>query len=784
MVVHSRSSAKVFHDTEARSIRVAVDHKDRVWVGHKHSYELAVDEALIMTLYDDRVPFRVWDTKDRVSSRARFDRPKPTVVVVGRPRTPDDTLNQAAEVAPPQQQQPGRGARASVGRTAGGKGAGTAGSAVQDAVQEEREHVAEENAAVLKEITALTKYRVAEDGTGALLQLDFRGFFSGQTTVVEMYKFDPASSGLENLIALKVTMTLDAPLLSPLHQRRLKPLRITVEAAHCLPQTPVSYAELTSQCMPPFVNIEFNGLPTERLDALAEPRGISQGWQRSFVVLLGRFDEDELRQYFKNGQMQIELHDRDRKPHDVSTDVIFAAGQHGFADFDEAVGLSLDTPEHSIFNPYGVVQVSLSDILTGTRKMRMECGVLPCVQPSPAMPGASSDHVAGMDIDPVHAGHYMEAGSYLVVGLELVLPFKPAPRPVVHIADQPFLQAVFVFETRGSRRIMDAITRRFQAATEAAVAGNAGGVEGSEMDDVLTGVVFVTPARHVVIVEGLAGSDHLKALLADAEQFPPGEVAAIFNTSLRQKNRTFLEFGTELKVVLLPQPIEQLLQKAELYIRESRGWECRSAMSGLQGLEAGPSMEQISVGGMVPSPAEVCAIDNTYGCSDPSLVYPEEPDPDAEAARSEMLTRIGRKPWLEATSKVDAANRDYERVLSLSPERRPENFVRKNIARAKSLSPTKRVGPPEDVVIADGDGGPVFMYSSQAKNCVELATMKLTGYTASESGAATSTSFWSISRVLVCPPPPHPCRASVVLLCVLFGAQADWVLFGACDPML
>ena len=70
------------------------------------------------------------------------------------------------------------------------------------------------------------RYRVTEDGTGALLQLDFRGFFAGQTTVVEMYKFDPASSGLDNLMALKVTMTLDAPLLSPLHQRRYYDLEI------------------------------------------------------------------------------------------------------------------------------------------------------------------------------------------------------------------------------------------------------------------------------------------------------------------------------------------------------------------------------------------------------------------------------------------------------------------------------------------------------------------------------------------------------------------------------
>ena len=234
------------------------------------------------------------------------------MVAVGRANlSADGTQGPVAEPAGAQPQpQPSKAARASTGRkTSGGKSAGT-GSAVQDSVQEERELVAEANAAVLKEISALTKYndvmhdvesvfapflpaffrerdmpypqrcwlgrpdddvtpgayarltagtqqggtvpalahvrrgpralaaplnhtllldqryRVTEDGTGALLQLDFRGFFAGQTTVVEMYKFDPASSGLDNLMALKVTMTLDAPLLSPLHQRRYYDLEI------------------------------------------------------------------------------------------------------------------------------------------------------------------------------------------------------------------------------------------------------------------------------------------------------------------------------------------------------------------------------------------------------------------------------------------------------------------------------------------------------------------------------------------------------------------------------
>ena len=39
-------------------------------------YTMAVNDDLLQTLFADGINFRFWDTKDKVSSKARFDRPK------------------------------------------------------------------------------------------------------------------------------------------------------------------------------------------------------------------------------------------------------------------------------------------------------------------------------------------------------------------------------------------------------------------------------------------------------------------------------------------------------------------------------------------------------------------------------------------------------------------------------------------------------------------------------------------------------------------------------------
>ena len=64
------------------------------------------------------------------------------------------------------------------------------------------------------------------------------------------------------------------------------------------------------------------------------------------------------------------------------------------------------------------------------------------------------------------------------------------------------------------------------------------------------------------------------------------------------------------------------------------------------------------------------------------------------------------------------------------------------------------------------------------------ASVAITGcnsFSTQDEVAATSTSFWTISRVLVSSTPPHTRR---VLRSRLLSAYADRVLIGACNPMV
>ena len=49
---------------------------DQVWLGWSQSVKVRVTRELLIKLASHKVTFRVWDTKDRVSTKARNDRPK------------------------------------------------------------------------------------------------------------------------------------------------------------------------------------------------------------------------------------------------------------------------------------------------------------------------------------------------------------------------------------------------------------------------------------------------------------------------------------------------------------------------------------------------------------------------------------------------------------------------------------------------------------------------------------------------------------------------------------
>jgi hypothetical protein len=74
-VVAYAVAAKVFTENVSRVVRTW-DDGTHVWVAWMHSHELIVTDDNVMSLYNHVVNLKLWDGKDKVSSRARTDRPK------------------------------------------------------------------------------------------------------------------------------------------------------------------------------------------------------------------------------------------------------------------------------------------------------------------------------------------------------------------------------------------------------------------------------------------------------------------------------------------------------------------------------------------------------------------------------------------------------------------------------------------------------------------------------------------------------------------------------------
>ena len=65
-------------------------------------------------------------------------------------------------------------------------------------------------------------------------------------------------------------------------------------------------------------------------------------FDESVVILTGRLSSGEIKRLFVDEGLRLELHDRDRLPHDRDLDVMWkkGGGDEEFADFDTAVGVS------------------------------------------------------------------------------------------------------------------------------------------------------------------------------------------------------------------------------------------------------------------------------------------------------------------------------------------------------------------------------------------------------------------------------------------------------------
>ncbi|XP_073448494.1 uncharacterized protein CFAP92 [Aquarana catesbeiana] len=67
--------AKLYMDHESRLIKPWQE-GDKIWLSWSHSIDLQVTKEALMKALSHQIQVKIWDTKDKVSAKARFDRPK------------------------------------------------------------------------------------------------------------------------------------------------------------------------------------------------------------------------------------------------------------------------------------------------------------------------------------------------------------------------------------------------------------------------------------------------------------------------------------------------------------------------------------------------------------------------------------------------------------------------------------------------------------------------------------------------------------------------------------
>ncbi|XP_041347622.1 uncharacterized protein LOC121367489 isoform X2 [Gigantopelta aegis] len=85
-------AAKIYMERhDARVIKTWVD-GEVTWVAWANSHTLTVTREVLLQMFNHRLEVRVWDTKDKVSTRARFDRPKAFRLPHGKPGEDADEI--------------------------------------------------------------------------------------------------------------------------------------------------------------------------------------------------------------------------------------------------------------------------------------------------------------------------------------------------------------------------------------------------------------------------------------------------------------------------------------------------------------------------------------------------------------------------------------------------------------------------------------------------------------------------------------------------------------------
>ncbi|XP_075177362.1 uncharacterized protein CFAP92 isoform X1 [Anomaloglossus baeobatrachus] len=757
--------AKLYMEQETRLLKPWQEN-ERTWLTWSHSVDISVTKDLLLKALKHEIRVKMWSTKDKVSAKARFDRPKAFRVSAVRdgedPGVKQVLLNQrklfedrlpkqsvtfeksgntvyledcsagdpsTLETLGPVEQSENSWSTITVGvQTSGERGV-----LLTDRKTSEKEKC--KKALGIAPLQGERKY--------LMLSINFMPLLAGDLSVTSRLQ-----ERSPQILDCYVTLALNTSLLSDPQRRELNPLVIRVLSATCLPTSPTPVEVLQEKCHPVYCKYRFQDHPCHRTHGQAH--GTHVYFRDVNVVFVGALSPGKLREFLLGPAVEIQVHDRDQKvQEDVSRPVLF-----GMEPEDEKLSnVGLVTSKSTIHNPfmkrdklsdpYGTAKMQLSELLCGATYLNISIPIFNCESPDAKEYYSSSKNgglVASVNdgqISPFPAGHYLEAQSRLKVRVDLAVPLSAAPGA----PECPFGRIIYIFDYKNNELFQDLLlkiteinSRAFTLDPEPIkvsldVLSRVGLKDDQKEDtslDVITGVHLMDGDLHLFILEGLQqmAVKELWETVPSRAAEPQGRLEILYNSEMSFHERLYSDLGVLVCHVRLHGPLHSVVDRPLLYIRDMVPPLCFQALSRLDYVCRAKKLREVIQSDLLPTVEMIHLLSREFGVPlKPTDFFTAKGNTvNKEMVISEKTDKKFRRP---VHVPLDNSNEAYAQVKREIENCKNKDHIKTNIDRVWQMSRQVRKPEVEYVEIVPVDGTSVHNYSSQALNSTELAHKRL-----------------------------------------------------------
>ncbi|KAK2874198.1 hypothetical protein Q8A67_021351 [Cirrhinus molitorella] len=638
---------------------------NQMWVSWSQTLKLNVNKELLIKMASHKINIRVWDSKDKVSFKARNDRPKafrlPKEISGEDPGQMGGIRKKVCEMRAIYEKENLKMKRLEL---CCAKVPSKSGLPIERSQTSPTKKTLFQKPS--QDIAELMEVKPEKEA--ASLELSFAPLLAGSMTLTDCLGF--CSGGVKEGFW---NITLDQPLISAQLKAELNPLVITVLSASSLPSSPVPFHVLKTKCFPVYCQYKLHNMAVYKTKG--HEHKVNIYFKDVNVIFTGLLSPGKLFEFLRGPPIQIEVHDRDRKKEKPSsTPAIFGTDPSDAKDhlWGTRNALKADTELH---DSYGIAKLDLSDLLRGCRYLQLKLPIR-----------SSSSEVIDIAMP---LGHYLEADAQLKVQVEIAYTLHPENGNSE--GDCPFGRIIYVFKYNNFSVLakltseilqINAVAFQLNRYPEETIQKVLSGHKISTKDrenkrlNVVTGFHMMDKALHLFVLEGLK-DQAVRRLWTTVPMKLDGDeeeqVTVLYNSDLSFSERLYDMLDMGLSPVCLVKPLEIILMKPLVFIRNAVPHACLEAMKRISRICKAKKLQDVVHHDLFPSADMVLSLNEEFG---------------SDFGRGELWLATGTQPSLDIPdhhnirkrthTPLDNFNREYFQWKQ-NEGKRMKDFIQANI---------------------------------------------------------------------------------------------------------